>query len=325
MIKKSVSIIILQSIAALAVGLWAIQASAAPVHNSQLPAAPSKLVAAMSVQPPLKVSLSWSDNARSEGGFTIERAENLFFTAGLTTFQAGGANTKAWTDTTARPGTTYYYRVQARNGSGGSDWSGVASVAALVPEAPVSLMGMQLPLSAKAPTVKLAWTDQAANEAGFTIQRAADAAFTQGLATFTVGANVTKYTDPTAPPVASLHYRVRAFNGAGASAWSGALALTTPGKLPQGPASLKLTGATRNAITLRWADSANDEQGFYIERSTVGFNGPWTRIATLNTDNQAGYTNTGLARGTHYWYRVQTFNGAGDSVFSNVVAAKTLP
>src|SRR5450756_1483369 len=63
---------------------------------------------------------------------------------------------------------------------------------AVAPEAPSNLVAVPNKKS-----VVLTWTDNSLNETGFTIQRAANAGFTTGLVTFTVGAGVTTYTDTT--------------------------------------------------------------------------------------------------------------------------------
>ena len=75
------------------------------------PVAPSSLTA---IQSPTNVTLNWVDNSISETGFIIQRAENANFTANLTNITVG-ENVVVYVDTTAAPGTTYYYRVQAIN------------------------------------------------------------------------------------------------------------------------------------------------------------------------------------------------------------------
>ena len=74
------------------------------------PEAPSNLTA--TVASPL--TLTWRDNSISETGFTLQRATNAGFTAGLTEFTFG-PNTVQYIDTSAASGTTYYYRVRANN------------------------------------------------------------------------------------------------------------------------------------------------------------------------------------------------------------------
>jgi autotransporter-associated beta strand protein len=88
------------------------------------------------------VMLEWTDDSSNEGAFLIRRSLDgvHFETIGYV-----GANVTRFTDSTALPGTTYYYQVIARNSSGDSgssnhvstltppraDYSGRAVVAAL--------------------------------------------------------------------------------------------------------------------------------------------------------------------------------------------------
>ncbi len=89
---------------------------------------------------------------------------------------------------------------------------------------------------------------------------------------------------------------------------------------------LSLTFCTQLAeaaqLTLRWSDSAHDQDGFYIERA-AGTTGTFTRIddtaATVMT-----YVDTGLTGGATYCYRVQAYNSAGVSGYTNT-ACGTAP
>jgi titin len=72
-------------------------------------------------------------------------------------------------------------------------------------------------------------------------------------------------------------------------------------------------------IDLEWTDVAN-ETGYRVERSD-GFGG-WTTVATTGQDVTAS-SDTGLAPGTTYSYRVFATNAAGDSAPSDVVSATT--
>jgi predicted phage tail protein len=67
-------------------------------------------------------------------------------------------------------------------------------------------------------TVTLTWTDNANNESGFTVQRASDAAFTQGLNTNNVAANSTIRIE-TRNRNRAIYYRIRAVNVLGDSGW----------------------------------------------------------------------------------------------------------
>jgi PA14 domain/Fibronectin type III domain len=72
------------------------------------------------------VNLAWVDNSTNETGFTIDRATNASFSAGLSTFVVG-PNVVAYTDSGLTAGTTYYYRVRATAPGGPSGYSNTAS------------------------------------------------------------------------------------------------------------------------------------------------------------------------------------------------------
>lgn len=83
------------------------------------------------------------------------------------------------------------------------------------PAGPSALAGSLMSRS----RIRLGWTDNAADETGFRIERSVD---TKGrfAPLASLGANATTYTDKTAKAGHVYRYRVRAFNAAGSSAWS---------------------------------------------------------------------------------------------------------
>ena len=76
--------------------------------------------------------------------------------------------------------------------------------------------------------------------------------------------------------------------------------------LPLSPISLFDTSTGPN-ITLYWTDGANDKTGFRIERWTGV---KWVQIARVGPEVMT-FTDTGLALGTPYAYRVFAFNSNG--------------
>ena len=72
------------------------------------------------------VILSWTDNSVDETGFFLQRATNPGFTAGLVNI-AVGPNVVSYIDTSAAPGRTYYYRVQAFNVVGDGAYPALAA------------------------------------------------------------------------------------------------------------------------------------------------------------------------------------------------------
>jgi titin len=75
------------------------------------------------------------------------------------------------------------------------------------------------------------------------------------------------------------------------------------------------TKEVSGTITLAWADNSNNENGFGIERKT-GTNGTFAQIATVAA-NVNSYTDSGLMTGNTYCYRVNAFNAAGVSAYTN--------
>jgi tartrate-resistant acid phosphatase type 5 len=86
------------------------------------------------------------------------------------------------------------------------------------------------------------------------------------------------------------------------------------------PSNLTVQSVSSSQINLAWADNSGNETGFKIERYTNGTS--FAQIASVGP-NVTHYSNTGLTRGTRYWYRVRAFNASADSLYSNTASART--
>ena len=280
-------------------------------------AAPSGLTATLQVGP--QVALSWTDNATNEDGYVVERAPGG--TTAFAVIATPAVNSVAYTDTTVALGSSYVYRVKAVSAiSGPSAYSNTAPLTVpTIAAAPSGLSRTITRTTAGPDTVALRWTDNATNETGFTLQRATNAAFTTGLATFRLGANVRTFTN-SVPHGATYYYRVQAFNLGGASVWSNTVNVTS---VPATPTSFRSMGATRTSITLGWNDDSSNETGYQIQRRQVGGTN-WSNVVTTAT-NATNYTNTGRPAGTAYDYRIRGVNGVGSSPWSPPLRVSTLP
>ncbi|HSL23386.1 MAG TPA: hypothetical protein VK886_17790 [Vicinamibacterales bacterium] len=185
--------------------------------------APTNLTASLNAVG--QVLLTFLDGATNETGFVIERAVDnpdplLIVFAPIASLPARtGTGAVSYTDGTAVQGLTYHYRVQAVNGAISFGYSNVAVISVAPPLAPADLTYTGTIRNTNASWITLTWTDNSGNESGFIIQRAGDVNFTVGLTQFTVGANVTTYTD-TVGRGATFYYRVAATNVLGQSPWS---------------------------------------------------------------------------------------------------------
>jgi len=178
--------------------------------------APTTLTATLQAGP--LVQLTWTDNAINETGFRVERSVNGgAFSLLATASPLATTGTVTFNDTAVLPTATdqtYAYRVAAVNLGGTSAFTNTASVTEpALPAAPSSFGIVNGPNKNKARSVMLTWADNSINETGFTIQRATNALFTQGLTTATVAANVTTLTQTGLTPNTQYWYRIRANNG----------------------------------------------------------------------------------------------------------------
>ncbi len=181
------------------------------------PAAPTNLSATAQSGP--KVSLTWTDNATSETGFTIQRSSNggVSFTDVGTAPARTGTGSVTWADSTVTAGTTYQYRVVATNVAGTSIASNTVSIALTLPGTPT----ITTATAARVLTnerVTLRWAD-VANETGYTIQWSTSSTFATVAGNGTSGANSTTFTTGTIARQV-WYFRMRSTNVVGTSAWS---------------------------------------------------------------------------------------------------------
>jgi hypothetical protein len=80
--------------------------------------------------------------------------------------------------------------------------------------------------------------------------------------------------------------------------------------------------ASAAQLTLSWTDASDNEDGFGIDRKT-GSTGTFARVASVGS-NVSTYTDPNLASSTTCCYRVNAFNTAGSSAYTNEICGTTL-
>ncbi len=96
------------------------------------------------------------------------------------------------------------------------------------------------------------------------------------------------------------------------------LNLTEP---PFAPANLTASGLSSTQVSLTWQDTSTNEDGFRLER-TLRSSVSWQLLVSLPAGS-ASYVDATAAAGTGYLYRIQAFNQAGSSSYSNLAEAVT--
>ena len=225
----------------------------------------------------------------------------------------GTVTATSYTNTGAKAGTTYYYRVKACNDAGLSPYSNIVSgkvktVAQQKPSAPVVKIGH----SAASGKPMLTW-NAVSGAASYKVYRATSQNGTYSLlGTVTT----TSYTNTGAKAGTTYYYKVKAVNSAGESAYSNVVSgRATVTTLTMGHS------ATSGKPQLTWK-AVSGAASYKVYRATAK-NGAYT---VINTTKALTYTNVGAALGTTYYYKVEALNAAGKSMgFSAIVEGKVAP
>jgi FtsP/CotA-like multicopper oxidase with cupredoxin domain len=275
-----------------------------------------------------RVNLTWADNSLKEVGFTVQRATDVNFTTGLTTFNVA-PNIVTFQDATVARNGNYWYRVFAIGNpvgdlqtpgfptmSADSVSDTLAVVVGTPPAAPTGPTNLTATLQS-GPQVSLTWTDNATNETGFVVERCIGAACSNFAQIAVVGprnntGNVT-YVDTTVTAGNSYSYQVKAVNGSGQSAPSNTASVIVPA-IPAAPTDFTVSVVPANGnnytATLNWASAANPTS-FTIQRAeNLSF------TTNLNTSTVAGNLRTTtqtVRRNTVYYYRIRANNDVGGS------------
>jgi autotransporter-associated beta strand protein len=275
------------------------------------PAAPTGLTATAASG--CEIDLGWTNQATNATSIEILRStDNVHFS------QIGAAanNFTNFADTSLPTGATYYYQVVANNADGNSPSSNIAHASTQAAQPPATPSGLTA-TGVATNEIDLTWTDTSGNEDGFNLERS-----TNGGNYTTIGmvaANVTNYADTGLADGTTYFYRVQAFRSCwGNSAYSAPVSTAT--LLPPAPVTpVGLVAVPGNgSISLRWLTSSG-AGSYNLKRGTSSGN-ETTLVNTAGT----GYTNTGLANGTTYYYVVSAVNAGGEGANSREALATPL-
>jgi len=186
-----------------------------------IPAAPSGLTATANSSS--QITLNWTDNSSNETGFRVERSPNG--SSNWTQIATPSANATSYADTGLTASTTYHYRVRSTNTAGDSANTSVANATTSAPAAPAAPSGLTATANSSS-QITLNWTDNSSNETGFKVERSANGS-SDWSQIATPSANATNFANTGLTAVTTYHYRLRATNATGDSAYSNTANATT--------------------------------------------------------------------------------------------------
>ena len=231
----------------------------------------------------------------------------------------GTTTATSYTNTGAKAGTTYYYRVKACNDAGLSPYSNIVSgqVKTVTPKpaAPVVKIGN----SASSGKPMLTWNAVS----GATSYKVYRATSQNGTYSLLGTVTATSYTNTGAKAGVTYYYKVKAVNSAGESAYSNIVSGQSKAVTPKPAAPVVKIGhsASSGKPMLTW-NAVDGAASYKVYRATAK-NGAYS---VINTTKALTYTNTGAALGTTYYYKVEALNASGKSMgFSAIVEGKVAP
>lgn len=219
------------------------------------------------------------------------------------------------------PGTTYYFRVKARNRNAvplETDWKTlVSSVTSPAPATPTDLT-LSYPDAVSPDRLTLNWSDNSSTELGFRIYESTDGAVYS--LKDTVANNVETYLSVSLSTNTLYFYKAAAYNTNGESFTSAASTFT---RVLQ-PAAQAFSEVLANSLKANWGGSGNPSWTAYVcEISTQ------SGFSPLLASSQTLLTNalfSDLTANVTYYARVKAVNGSGAATtYTDLGSTRTVP
>ena len=265
-----------------------------------------------------EIKLDWvaptDNNGSAVSGYMIERStDNVTFSV-LVADTTSTAVT--YTDSGLTTGTTYYYKISAINQYGTGTASGVAS--ALASDVPAQVANLTATAQA-GKEIDLAWTapnNGGSAITGYQIERSTDGGTTYTDLVANTNTPTTSYTDINLTAGTTYYYKISAINFVGTGATS-TPANALAGDRPDQITVISATALVGSEIIVNWtapADNSYAITSYLIQSSTD--QQTWS---TAGSSTTTSFTDTSLAIGSTYYYRVHATNALGDSDKSGIV------
>ena len=238
-----------------------------------------------------QVSVSWTA-VSGAASYALYRGA----TASAATILAYGLSTTAYSDTTAMPGTRYYYRVRAVFSDGSTGEYSTADPGYRLLAAPTGLSASD---GTSPKLVNLSW-DAVTGATSYTIYRGTADNPTEVLVS---GVSGTSYSDSSAIAGTTYYYRVKAICPLCASDYSASDAGYR--RLVAATTVSASDGTSVDYINITWT-AISGVQAYNLYRSS-SVSGPFDLIAEGLTERQ--YRDVDATPGRRYWYRIRADYG----------------
>ena len=229
-----------------------------------------------------KVQLSWTGGVTGAEGYVIYRR-----TEGGSYAEIGRTSGNAYSDTISA-GIKYYYAVAVYSGSRTEDKCPEVGVMYLAAPSGLSVSNTIASLTLKWNAVK--------DATGYEIYRAG----TDGKYSKITTVTSTSYVDTNVKNNTQYSYKIKAYNAAGASAFSTAASL----KKTQISVSNLKADAAGSKVQLSWTGGVTGAEGYVIYRRTEG--GSYAEIGRTSGN---AYSDT-ISAGIKYYYAVAVYSGS---------------
>ncbi len=252
------------------------------------------------------VKVSWTA-VPGATGYQVYRATSSTGAYAL----AGTVTSSSFTNTGLTAGTTYYYKVRSYAGTTKvySAFSSVVS-ARPVPAAPTSPKATPATYN----SIKVTWA-AVSGATNYELYRATSSTGTYALLTTT---SYTYYTNTSVNTGAAYYYKVRAYRLVGSTKVYGAFSAVASARTALGtPSSVKAAPVTYSSIKVTWS-AVTGASGYVVYRATSSTG----TYASVGTATSTSFTNTSIATGITYYYKVRAYRLVGSTkVYSSYSAA----
>lgn len=190
----------------------------------------------------------------------------------------------------------------------------------IIPPTDVSFTNITTSELPPASSFTVNWSDNAANETNYILERSTDRNNFSEIAT--LGADIESFNETGLTPNTQYHYRVKAINATESSVYTSIASITTP-PIPSAPTKAtnpaptngnNIVELTNSNLLLKWSGSTNTTVfSVYFGTSPTNL----SKVGDVPYSNSPSYQLTGLSPAETYYWRIDASNEKGTATGDN--------